>query len=95
MSQPSGRPTFGQIYRQQYPQASRPTFGQIYRQQYRQVSSSRTSKAFRFITPFVLLTGAVVFRHSAVAAIILAGLAILILAGVLIWNRIHHQGQMR
>jgi len=36
-----------------------------------------------------------VFRHSAVAAIILGGLAILILAGVLIWTRIHHRGQMR
>jgi hypothetical protein len=72
---------------------NRPTFGQIYREQYRQVSSSRTSKAFRFITPVVLLIGAVVFRHSVVAAIIMGGLAILILAGVLIWTRIHHQGE--
>jgi hypothetical protein len=79
MSEPSGRPTFGQIYRQQY----------------RQVSSSRTSKAFRFITPLVLLIGAVLFRHSVVAAIIMGGLAILILAGVVIWSRIHHQGEMR
>jgi hypothetical protein len=79
MSEPSGRPTFGQIYRQQY----------------RQVSSSRTSKAFRFITPLVLLIGAVLFRHSVVAPIIMGGLAILILAGVVIWSRIHHQGELR
>jgi hypothetical protein len=79
MSQPSGRPTFGQIYRQQY----------------RQVSSSRTSKAFRFITPLVLLIGAVVFRHSVMVAIIMGALAILILAGVVIWSRIHHQGEMQ
>jgi hypothetical protein len=79
MSEPSGRPTFGQIYRQQY----------------RQVSSSRTSKAFRFITPLVLLIGAVVFRHSVMVAIIMGGLAILILAGVVIWSRIHHQGEMQ
>jgi hypothetical protein len=77
MSEPSGRPTFGQIYRQQY----------------RQVSSSRTSKALRFITPLVLLIGAVVFRHSVMVAIIMGGLAILILAGVVIWSRIHHQGE--
>lgn len=75
--------------------SSRPTFGQIYRQQYRQVSSSRTSKAFRFITPLVLLIGAVVFRHSVMVAIIMGGLAILILAGVVIWSRIHHQGEMQ
>jgi hypothetical protein len=62
--------------------SSRPTFGQIYREQYRQVSSSRTSKAFRFITPLVLLIGAVMFRHSVMVAIIMGGLAILILAGV-------------
>jgi hypothetical protein len=74
---------------------SRPTFGQIYREQYRQVSSSRTSKAFRFITPVVLLIGAVVFRHSVVAAIIMGGLAILILAGVVIWTRTHRQGEMQ
>jgi hypothetical protein len=79
MSEPSGRPTFGQIYRQQY----------------RQVSSSRTSKAFRFITPLVLLIGAVVFRHSVMVAIIMGALAILILAGVVIWSRIHHQGEMQ
>jgi hypothetical protein len=79
MSEPSGRPTFGQIYRQQY----------------RQVSSSRTSKALRFITPLVLLIGAVVFRHSVMVAIIMGGLAILILAGVVIWSRIHHQGEMQ
>jgi drug/metabolite transporter (DMT)-like permease len=75
--------------------SGRPTFGQIYRQQYRQVSSSRTSKAFRFITPLVLLIGAVVFRHSVTVAIIMGGLAILILAGVVIWSRIHHQGEMQ
>lgn len=75
--------------------SSRPTFGQIYRQQYRQVSSSRTSKAFRFITPLVLLIGAVVFRHSVMVAIIMGGLAILILAGVVIWSRIPHQGEMQ
>ena len=79
MSEPSGRPTFGQIYRQQY----------------RQVSSSGTSKAFRFITPLVLLIGAVVFRHSVMVAIIMGALAILILAGVVIWSRIHHQGEMQ
>ena len=75
--------------------SSRPTFGQIYRQQYRQVSSSRTSKAFRFITPLVLLIGAVVFRHSVMVAIIMGALAILLLAGVVIWSRIHHQGEMQ
>jgi hypothetical protein len=75
--------------------SSRPTFGQIYREQYRQVSSSRTSKAFRFVTPLVLLIGAVVFRHSVMVAIIMGGLAILILAGVVIWSRIRHQGEMR
>ena len=75
--------------------SSRPTFGQIYREQYRQVSSSRTSKAFRFVTPLVLLIGAVVFRHSVMVAIIMGGLAILILAGVVIWSRIHHQGEMQ
>jgi hypothetical protein len=37
----------------------------------------------------------VLFRHSVVAAIIVGGLAILILAGVVIWSRIHHQGEMR
>jgi hypothetical protein len=79
MSEPSGRPTFGQIYREQY----------------RQVSSSRTSKAFRVITPLVLLIGAVVFRRSVMVAIIMGGLAILILAGVVIWSRIHHQGEMQ
>jgi hypothetical protein len=35
------------------------------------------------------------FRHSVMVAIIMGGLAILILAGVGIWSRTHHQGQMR
>ncbi len=67
--------------------SSRPSFGQIYREQYRQVSSSRTSKAFRFISPVVLVICAVLFRHSTVVAIILGGLAVLALVGVLIWAR--------
>jgi Flp pilus assembly protein TadB len=67
--------------------ASRPTFGQIYRQQYRQVSSSRTSRVFRFISPVVLVVCAVLLRHSTMVAIILGGLAVLTMAGVLIWAR--------
>jgi hypothetical protein len=75
--------------------SSRPTFGQIYRQQYRQVSSSRTSKAFRFITPVTLAISAVLFRHTAVAPVILGALAVLLLAGLVIWSRIHHRGEVR
>ena len=82
MSEPSGRPTFSQIYRQQY----------------REVSSSPTSKAFRFIGPVILLICAllgVLFRHSGVIDIILGGLAVLLLAGTVIWSRAHRQGTAR
>jgi O-antigen/teichoic acid export membrane protein len=75
--------------------SSRPTFGQIYRQQYRQVSSSRTSKALRFISPLVLAICAVLLRHTAVAAVILGALAVLLLAGLVIWGRIHRRGEVR
>lgn len=71
---------------------SRPTFGQIYRQQYRQVSSSRTSRAFRIISPVVLLVCAVFLRHSPVVSITLGGVAVLLIAGVIVWNRMHRDG---
>jgi Flp pilus assembly protein TadB len=65
----------------------KPSFGQIYRQQYRQVSSSRTPRAFRIITPVVLLVAAVFLYHSPVIAIVLGALAVLSLAAVIIWSR--------
>jgi hypothetical protein len=54
----------------------RPRFSEIYRQQYRQVSSSKTSRAFRWITPVVLLAVAAMAAvlthgHSTVLPIIL------------------------
>lgn len=63
----------------------RPTFGQIYRQQYRQASSGKTSRAFRIISPVVLLIVAV-FVHSLVVSIILGGLAVLLLTVAVIWT---------
>lgn len=65
----------------------RPTFGHIYRQQYRQASPNKTSRAFQFITPVILVICAVIFRHSLIVAIVLAGLAVLLLAGVIMWSR--------
>ncbi len=78
--------------------SSRPTFGQIYRQQYREVSSSRTSKAFRFIMLVTLVVCAllgVLFHHSPVIGIILGGLAIVLLAGTVIWSRMQRRGAAR
>ena len=75
---------------------SRPTFGQIYRRQYREVSSSPTSKNFRFMRPVILVICAllaVLFHHSAVIDIILGVLAVLLLAGTVIWSRMHRQGE--
>jgi glucose uptake protein GlcU len=76
--------------------SSRPSFGQIYRQQYREMSSSSTSKAFRVIRPLTLaicvLLG-VLFHHSVVIDIILGALAVLVLAGTVIWSRTHRRGE--
>jgi Flp pilus assembly protein TadB len=71
---------------------SRPTFGQIYQQQYRQVSSSKTSRAFRIISPVVLLICAVFLRHSPVVSITLGAVAVLLVAGVIVWSRMHRHG---
>jgi Flp pilus assembly protein TadB len=71
---------------------SRPTFGQIYQQQYRQVSSSKTSRAFQIISPVVLLICAVFLRHSPVVSITLGGVAVLLIAGVIVWSRTHRHG---
>jgi Flp pilus assembly protein TadB len=59
------------------------SFRETYRQQYRQISASRTSRAFRIITPAVFLAVAVLTRlthHSPVIAIVLAALAAVLLA---------------
>lgn len=71
---------------------SRPTFGQIYRQQYRQISSSKTSRAFRIISPVVLLLCAVFLRHSPVVSITLGAVAVLLVAGVIAWSRMQRHG---
>ena len=76
--------------------SSRPTFGQIYRQQYREVSSSSTSRAFRVIRPLTLVICAllmVLFHHWLVIDIILGALAVLLLTGTVIWSRMHRQGE--
>jgi hypothetical protein len=71
---------------------SRPTLGQTYQQQCRQVSSSKTSRAFQIISPVVLLICAVFLRHSPVASITLGGVAVLLIAGVIVWSRMHRHG---
>jgi len=66
---------------------ARPSFRQIYRQQYRQVSSSRASRVSRMTLPFVFLVVAVLAHHRPVVSIVLGALAILLLAVVIIWGR--------
>ncbi len=66
--------------------SGKPTLGQVYRQQYEEVSSSKTSRAFRFISPLVLLIGAVFLRRWPMASIIMGAAAIFILAVVVIWT---------
>lgn len=68
-------------------QPGKPTLGQVYRQQYQQVSSSKTSRAFRIISPLVLLICAIFLRHSPAVAIILGSAAFIILAVAIIWSR--------
>jgi hypothetical protein len=66
----------------------RPTFRQTYRRQYWQVSASKTSRAFRIISPLVLLIG-VIFVHSLVVSILLGALAVGLLTAVIVWTRKH------
>ena len=65
----------------------KPSFRQIYREQYRKDSASKTTKAFQFITPVVFLIVALFFRRSSVALIILGVLAVLLIAGAIVWSR--------
>jgi hypothetical protein len=65
----------------------RPSFKQIYRQQYRKDSSSTTTQAFRIITPVVFMLVAVFSRHSSVILIILGVLAVLLIAVAIVWGR--------
>ena len=74
--------------------SERPSFSETYRQQYRQVSGSNTSKAFRWITPLVLLVAAVLgitvaHGHSAMLPVILgvAAVLLLIVAVVMGWRQ--------
>lgn len=66
---------------------ARPSFRQIYRQQYRQVSSSRASRVSRMAFPLVFLVVAVLAHHRPVVSIVLGALAVLLLAVVIIWSR--------
>jgi hypothetical protein len=59
----------------------KPSFRQIYREQYQKDSASKTTRAFQFITPAVFLIVALFARHSSVVLIILGVLAVLLLAG--------------
>lgn len=64
-----------------------PSFRHIYQDQYREVSSNNTSRAFRIITPVVLIVVAIFARHSAVISIVLGALALLLIAGAVICSR--------
>ena len=75
----------------------RPRFSEIYRQQYRQVSSSKTSRAFRWITPVVLLAVAVLAAvlghgHSTVLPIILGAGAVVLLVVLIVLMRRQRRG---
>jgi glucose uptake protein GlcU len=65
-------------------QPGKPTLGQVYRQQYQEVSSSKTSRAFRIISPLFLLICAIFLRHWRLAPIILGAAAVLIFAVAII-----------
>jgi chromate transport protein ChrA len=65
----------------------KPSFRQIYREQYRKDSASKTTKAFQFITPAVFLIVALFSRHSSVVLIILCVLTVLLIAGAIVWSR--------
>jgi hypothetical protein len=67
----------------------KPRFWQIYREEYRKVSASAATRAFRIITPAVLLIVAIASRHSSVILIVLGVLAGLLVAGAVIWGRRH------
>lgn len=71
--------------------AGRPRFSETYRQQYRQISGSKTSKAFQWITPLVLLVAAILgvtlsHGHS-VLPIILGAAAILLFVATFVLAR--------
>jgi len=59
---------------------SRPTFGQIYRQQYRQVSAGKTSRAFRIIFPLTLLIVAIFVHSLVVSIVLGALAVVLLTA---------------
>jgi Flp pilus assembly protein TadB len=65
----------------------KPSFRQIYREQYQKDSASKTTRAFQFITPAVFLIVALFSRHSPVVLIILGVLAALLIAGAIVWSR--------
>lgn len=63
------------------------TFGQIFRQQYRRDSSTKWSRANWIIRPIIFLICAFSLRHWPVAWIILPVAAVLMIAGPIIVNR--------
>lgn len=70
--------------------AGKPHFREIYREQYREVSSSKTSRAFRWITPIgfaVIAVLEIVFGHGDrhFISIILGTVAAMILVGVIMY----------
>ena len=67
--------------------AGRARFWQIYRQQYWQVTSSKTGKALQIIRPVSLVIAVALFPRWPVASIILGSLAVLLIAGSIIWSR--------
>lgn len=67
--------------------AGRIRFWPSYRQQYRQVSASKTGKAWPIIRPVSLVIAVTLFPRWPVVSIILGGLAVLLIAGSIIWSR--------
>jgi amino acid permease len=67
--------------------SGKPGFRQVYRQQYREISSSKPSRALRFITPVVVLVVAIFGFHSAVVSIALGALAVILFAVAVVLSR--------
>jgi glucose uptake protein GlcU len=71
----------------------RPRLSEIYREQYREISASKTSRAFRWITPIVLLIVAVLAvvlghgGHAILTAILGAAAVVLLVATVVLTLR--------
>ena len=71
----------------------RPSFRDVYREQYREISSSKTSRAFRIVAPVVLLIGALIaLRASVVFTIVLAALAVVCFVAALVLSRRQRRG---